>query len=81
MTDNSRFPGLLVSKEWVEKLDKERIPNIANLIEAQRSPPFDPDRSYSLPWAVGDHRHRDEPEGERRRHRHDDPASCSKTRS
>ena len=22
MTDNSRFPGLLVSKKWVEKLDK-----------------------------------------------------------
>ena len=53
MTDNSRFPGLLVSKQWVEELDKERIPNIANLIEAQASPPFDPDRSYSLPWLSG----------------------------
>jgi spermidine/putrescine transport system substrate-binding protein len=53
MTDNSRFPGLLVGKQWVEKLDKERIPNIANLIPAQESPPFDPDRSYSLPWASG----------------------------
>jgi spermidine/putrescine transport system substrate-binding protein len=53
MTDNSRFPGLLVGKEWVEKLDKERIPNISNLIDAQASPPFDPDRSYSLPWASG----------------------------
>jgi spermidine/putrescine transport system substrate-binding protein len=53
MTDNSRFPALLVSKEWVEKLDKARIPNITNLIDAQMSPPFDPDRSYSLPWASG----------------------------
>ncbi|HEU6444590.1 MAG TPA: spermidine/putrescine ABC transporter substrate-binding protein [Gaiellaceae bacterium] len=53
MTDNSRFPGLLVSKQWVEKLDKERIPNITNLIPAQESPPFDPDRSYSLPWLSG----------------------------
>jgi spermidine/putrescine transport system substrate-binding protein len=53
MTDNSRFPGLLVQKEWVEKLDKERIPNIANLIEAQASPPFDPEREYSLPWLSG----------------------------
>jgi spermidine/putrescine transport system substrate-binding protein len=53
MTDNSRFPGLLVSKQWVEKLDKNRIPNITNLIPAQESPPFDPDRSYSLPWASG----------------------------
>ncbi len=53
LTDNSRFPGLLISKEWVQRLDKARIPNIANLIEAQASPPFDPDRSYSLPWASG----------------------------
>jgi len=53
MTDNSRFPGLLVEKEWVQKLHKERIPNIANLIEAQQSPPFDPERDYSLPWASG----------------------------
>jgi spermidine/putrescine transport system substrate-binding protein len=53
MTDNSRFPGLLVSKEWVEELDKERIPNLANLIDAQKSPPFDPDRAYSIPWLSG----------------------------
>jgi spermidine/putrescine transport system substrate-binding protein len=53
MTDNSRFPALLVSKQWVEKLDKDRIPNITNLIPAQESPPFDPDRSYSLPWLSG----------------------------
>ena len=53
MTDNSRFPGLLVSKKWVEKLDKNRIPNISNLIDAQMSPPFDPDRTYSIPWLSG----------------------------
>jgi spermidine/putrescine transport system substrate-binding protein len=53
MTDNSRFPGLLVQKEWVEKLDKSLIPNIKNLIPAQGSPPFDPNREYSLPWASG----------------------------
>jgi spermidine/putrescine transport system substrate-binding protein len=52
-TDNSRFPGLLVSQEWVEPLDKELIPNIENLVEAQKSPPFDPDRTYSLPWQSG----------------------------
>ena len=52
-TDNSRFPGLLVSQGWVEKLDKEEIPNIANLVEAQASPPFDPSREYSLPWQSG----------------------------
>ena len=52
-TDNSRFPGLLVSQGWVEELDKDLIPNIANLVDAQASPPFDPDRTYSLPWQSG----------------------------
>jgi len=53
LTDNSRFPGLLISKGWAEKLDKDLIPNISNLVAAQKSPPFDPDRSYSLPWQSG----------------------------
>ncbi len=52
-TDNSRFPGLLVEQGWVEKLDKSLIPNISNLIDAQASPPFDPNREYSLPWQSG----------------------------
>jgi spermidine/putrescine transport system substrate-binding protein len=53
MTDNSRYPGLLVEEEWVEKLDKDAIPNIDNLVDALKSPPFDPDRTYSLPWQSG----------------------------
>ena len=52
-TDNSRFPGLLVDQGWVEELDKDLIPNISNLVDAQASPPFDPDRTYSLPWQSG----------------------------
>jgi spermidine/putrescine transport system substrate-binding protein len=52
-TDNSRFPGLLVNEGWVAELDKDLIPNITNLVDAQASPPFDPDRSYSLPWQSG----------------------------
>lgn len=52
-TDNSRFPALYVEQGWVQELDKERIPNISNLIEAQASPPFDPERTYSLPWLSG----------------------------
>ena len=52
-TDNSRFPGLLVGQGWVQPLDKELIPNIANLVDAQTSPPFDPEREYSLPWQSG----------------------------
>jgi spermidine/putrescine transport system substrate-binding protein len=50
ISDNTRFPGLLISKGWVEELDKDRIPNIENLVDAQKSPPFDPERKYSLPW-------------------------------
>lgn len=53
MTDNSRFPGLLVDNGWLEKLDKDLIPNIDNLVDAQKSPPFDPNRDYSLPWQSG----------------------------
>jgi spermidine/putrescine transport system substrate-binding protein len=52
-TDNSRFPGILVDEGWVEKLDQDLIPNIANLVDAQASPPFDPNREYSLPWQSG----------------------------
>ncbi|HXF97479.1 MAG TPA: spermidine/putrescine ABC transporter substrate-binding protein [Gaiellaceae bacterium] len=52
-TDNSRFPGLLVDQGWVQELDRDLIPNIENLIDAQASPPFDPERRYSLPWQSG----------------------------
>ena len=52
-TDNSRFPGLYVDQGWVQKLDKDLIPNFSNLIDAQQSPGFDPSREYSLPWLSG----------------------------
>jgi spermidine/putrescine transport system substrate-binding protein len=52
-TDNSRFPGILVNEGWVQKLDKDLIPNLENLVAAQASPPFDPNREYSLPWQSG----------------------------
>jgi spermidine/putrescine transport system substrate-binding protein len=53
MTDNSRYPGLLIRKGWVERLDKVSIPNIKNLEPALRHPNFDPNREYSLPWQSG----------------------------
>jgi len=53
LTDNSRFPGVMVDKGWAEPLDKARIPNMSNLIDAQKSPPFDPERKFSLPWQSG----------------------------
>jgi spermidine/putrescine transport system substrate-binding protein len=53
MTDNSRYPSLLVKKGWVEKLDKSAIPNFKNLVAVQRHPDWDPNRDYSLPWQSG----------------------------
>lgn len=38
---------------YVELLDRERIPNAADLIEPLASPAFDPDRAYTMPWAAG----------------------------
>jgi spermidine/putrescine transport system substrate-binding protein len=52
-TDNERFLAEYIDKGWVEKLDKEALPNIDNLVDLQRHPGFDPDREYSLPWASG----------------------------
>jgi spermidine/putrescine transport system substrate-binding protein len=53
MTDNSRYPSLLINKGWVEKLDKSAIPNIKNLQPALQHPDWDPNRDYSLPWQSG----------------------------
>ena len=53
LTDNSRFPGLLIDKGWAEKLDKSAIPNFDNLQDALRSPSFDSQREYSMPWQSG----------------------------
>jgi spermidine/putrescine transport system substrate-binding protein len=52
-TDNSQFPSLYVSEEYVQKLDNSLIPNMENLIDAQKSPGFDPKREFSLPWLTG----------------------------
>jgi spermidine/putrescine transport system substrate-binding protein len=53
LTDNSRFPGLLIDKGWAEKLDKSAIPNISHLQSSLQHPSFDPNRDYSLPWQSG----------------------------
>jgi spermidine/putrescine transport system substrate-binding protein len=53
MTDNSRYPSLLIKKGWLEKLDKSAIPNFKNLLPVQRHPSWDPKREYSLPWQSG----------------------------
>jgi spermidine/putrescine transport system substrate-binding protein len=53
MTDNSRYPSLLIKKGWVEKLDKSAIPNIKNLEPSLAHPNWDENRDYSLPWQSG----------------------------
>jgi len=52
-TDNDRFLSEYLDNGWAQKLDKSLIPNIENLIDAQASPPFDPNREYTLPWFSG----------------------------
>jgi spermidine/putrescine transport system substrate-binding protein len=53
LTDNSRYPGLVIDKGWVEKLDHSAIPNLKNLVPALQHPGWDPNRDYSLPWQSG----------------------------
>jgi spermidine/putrescine transport system substrate-binding protein len=35
---------------YLQKLDKSAIPNLTNLEDSLKSPAWDPDREYSLPW-------------------------------
>jgi spermidine/putrescine transport system substrate-binding protein len=53
LTDNSRYPALVIDKGWVEKLDHTAIPNLKNLVSALKHPKWDPNRDYSLPWQSG----------------------------
>src|SRR5262249_3151449 len=53
LTDNERYLALMIDKGWAEPLDKDVIPNIANLVDVQKHPGFDPDRKYTLPWQSG----------------------------
>jgi spermidine/putrescine transport system substrate-binding protein len=43
----------LIQLGWVQKLDKTNIPNIANLRDDLRSPSWDKDNEYSLPYQTG----------------------------
>ncbi|MFL5842534.1 MAG: spermidine/putrescine ABC transporter substrate-binding protein [Thermoleophilaceae bacterium] len=53
LTDSSDIPGRMIKLGWVEKLDKQSIPNIKNLQPALAHPSFDQNREYSLPWQSG----------------------------
>lgn len=53
LTDNTRYPALLIENGWLEEIDRDLIENFDNLVEVQKSPPFDPERKYSIPWQAG----------------------------
>ena len=53
MTDSSGFPGRMIKLGWLQKLDKQSIPNMKNLLPVQQHPSWDPNRDYSLPWQSG----------------------------
>jgi spermidine/putrescine transport system substrate-binding protein len=38
---------------WAEEIDMSKIPNSVNLEESLRSPGFDPNRDFTLPWQTG----------------------------
>jgi spermidine/putrescine transport system substrate-binding protein len=41
----------MIDLGWIQKLDKANLPNVeANLVESLRSPGWDPNRDYSVPW-------------------------------
>lgn len=44
----------MIDLGWIQKLDKANIPNVdANLISSLKSPEWDPNRDYSVPWQSG----------------------------
>jgi spermidine/putrescine transport system substrate-binding protein len=45
--------GKLIRLNWVQKLDKNNIPNAKNLVESLGQVTFDKGRQYSLPWQSG----------------------------
>jgi spermidine/putrescine transport system substrate-binding protein len=44
----------MVDLGWIQKLDKSNLPNVdANLVANLKSPPWDPQREYGVPWQSG----------------------------
>jgi spermidine/putrescine transport system substrate-binding protein len=44
----------MINLGWIQELDKSRLPNVeANLAENLRSPSWDAERNYSVPWQSG----------------------------
>ncbi|MEO8328660.1 MAG: spermidine/putrescine ABC transporter substrate-binding protein [Candidatus Nanopelagicales bacterium] len=43
----------LINIGYLQKLDKTNIPNLDNIVPKLKSPVFDPNRDYSIPWQSG----------------------------
>ena len=44
----------MIGLGWIQKLDKSKLPQVdANLLKSLRSPGWDPNREYSVPWQSG----------------------------
>ncbi|MBA3265454.1 MAG: spermidine/putrescine ABC transporter substrate-binding protein [Nocardioidaceae bacterium] len=44
----------MIELGWLQKLDHSNMPNVdANLLESLKSPTWDPNRDYSVPWQSG----------------------------
>src|SRR5919112_3861351 len=44
----------MIGLGWIQELDHKNLPNVdANLIDFLKSPQWDPDRSFSVPWQSG----------------------------
>jgi spermidine/putrescine transport system substrate-binding protein len=47
------FAARMVRLAYVQKYDRDNVPNAENLQPGLRSPSWDPEREYSLPWQSG----------------------------
>jgi spermidine/putrescine transport system substrate-binding protein len=46
--------GRMIGLGWMQQLDKSNMPNVeANLVDGLRSPSWDQNRDYSVPWQSG----------------------------
>lgn len=43
----------MIRLDYVETIDQANVPNMVNLTPALKSPGFDPNRDYTLPWQSG----------------------------
>ena len=54
MTLTDWMAARMVELGWIQKLDKAKIPNVdANLVKNLKSPSWDKNRDYSVPWQSG----------------------------